>query len=149
MAIVLLAQSVGHSQPSSTQVEIYSVALIEAATAMHEQWQRYGVSHEFVVDLDGSPPASYPQAARGNIFKTMGYADLRKAASKAKDGIWVLRATPATVNGPLIQISVMRERVTVTRGGTRRGISEWAVVSFRLDDEGKNFRFNSVELGGI
>ena len=148
LAFTILAQAFGQSS-SPRPLDIYSLALAEATKEMVKQYEKLGVTRQFVVDLDASPQTTYPGSANGNIFELMTRRDLIDAARKAKAGIWVIRIAPATVEGNRVLVVVYRDHVGVTKRQFNRGVSDWASVFFRLDDEGRGFQVDSVKLGGI
>ena len=154
---MFLASIYAYGQGSGPSIDIYSVALVEAAKEMKRDWgslsqdqSRIPIDYKAPVILkDESVKADYPTASTDNQFEYCTWAELFARRRKLRKDFAILRIHPATVEGLRVKVVVSQDWISIVRGKPSLAISAWASVFFRVDSETGQFRVDEVRLGGI
>ena len=144
-------------QDSKHEVDIYAIALVEAAKQMRTSWSQFGSNQDqMAIDYqnrlvykDDSVRADYPVASADIRFQYLTGVDLYARRRKTGKDFAVLRVHPATVEGTRIKVVVSQDWITILKGKRGLGISDWGAVFFKIDADTGQFRFDEVKLGGI
>lgn len=151
-AVPLLCQ-----RPADRPLDIYSIALVEAASEMGKQWGDLNPNEgdiatdykHLLVYRDESVSTDYPESSGGRRFEYLTGAQLLARRKRLRKNFSVLIVYPARVVGPRVKVPVFNNWIAVRKGRLIDLISDWAAVYFRLDTETGEYKLDEVELGGI